>query len=107
MAKREEKPLVRLYRRKDSPCWYVCYRENGKRVRRSVGPDRRIAEIRRSEIEKRLLAKKYLGVEPSEPEPPKHYTLRELAERYVAFARQYKRSWRRDEQIFRVHLLPF
>ena len=96
--------IVHLYKRKDSPNWYIYYRKDGKRIRKSVGPDREIAEAVRNKIEQELLMERFLGIPQA---VHRETTLGQLAERYIQYAYQHKRSADRDEYIIRRHLLPF
>lgn len=57
--------MVRLYKRPESPYYYVDYIVNGKRVRRSLGVrDQKLAELKAKEIEVEL-AKGRLGFQKS------------------------------------------
>jgi integrase len=82
-----------LYQRKKAGVWYADYFANGKRVQESTGTrNKREAEkflaLRISEVQRGVYVK------------PVHVPLGELWERYIAYARAHKRSWRRDEQMY-------
>jgi integrase len=81
-----------LYQR-DAGVWYADYYADGKRVQESTGTrNRREAEkflaLRISEVHRGVFVK-------AAPVP-----LPELWERYLAYARTHKRSWKRDEQMY-------
>ena len=79
--------------------WYADYYAYGERIQESTGTaDRRKAEkfyaLRLSEVERRVFVK------------PVDVSLTEFGERYMAYAKTHKRSWRRDEQML-GHLKTF
>lgn len=81
-----------LYRRK-AGVWYADFFADGKRVQESTGTrNKREAEkflaLRVSEVQRCVYVK------------PVHTPLPELWERYFAYAKAHKRSWRRDEQMY-------
>jgi integrase len=80
-----------LYRRGQT--WYADYQADGKRVQESTGTaNRREAEkflaLRVSEVQRGVYVK------------PVHVPLAELWERYNAYSKAHKRSWKRDEQMY-------
>ena len=82
-----------LYRRKDAGIWYADFYVDGQRVQESTGTaNKREAEkflaLRSSEVQRGVYVK------------PIHVPLPELWERYIAYARTHKRSWKRDEQMY-------
>lgn len=82
-----------LYRRKEAGIWYADYYVNGQRVQESTGtPNKREAEkflaLRSSEVQRGVYVKHV------------HVPLPELWERYLAYAKTHKRSWKRDEQMY-------
>lgn len=82
-----------LYQRRKAGVWYADYFASGKRVQESTGTrNKREAEkflaLRISEVQRGVYVK------------PVHVPLEELWERYIAYARAHKRSWRRDEQMY-------
>lgn len=82
-----------LYRRKDAGIWYADFYVDGQRVQESTGTaNKREAEkflaLRSSEVQRGVYVK------------PIHVPLPELWERYFAYARTHKRSWKRDEQMY-------
>jgi integrase len=82
-----------LYRRKEAGIWYADFFADGKRVQESTGT--------RNKRE----AEKFLALRVSEAQrgvyvKPVHVPLPELWERYFAYARTHKRSWKRDEQMY-------
>jgi integrase len=82
-----------LYRRKEAGIWYADFFADGQRVQQSTGTrNKREAEkffaLRVSEAQRGVYVK------------PVHVPLGELWERYFAYAKAHKRSWRRDEQMY-------
>src|ERR1700729_1295091 len=82
-----------LYRRKDAGIWSADFYVDGQRVQESTGTaNKREAEkflaLRVSEVQRGVYVK------------PVHVPLEELWERYFAYAKAHKRSWRRDEQMY-------
>jgi integrase len=82
-----------IYQRKEAGFWYASYFVDGKRVQESTGT--------RNKRE----AEKFLALRVSEAqrgvyEKPVHTKLPELWERYIAFAKTHKRSWKRDVQMY-------
>ncbi len=80
-----------LYRR--GRIWYADFYADGQRVQESTGTaNKREAEkfvaLRISEAQRGVYVK------------PVHVPLPELWERYIAYARTHKRSWKRDEQMY-------
>ena len=80
-----------LYRR--GRIWYADFYADGRRVQESTGTaNRREAEkflaLRLSEAQRGVYVK------------PVHVPLAELWERYIAYAKAHKRSWKRDEQMY-------
>lgn len=80
-----------LYRR--GRTWYADFYADGKRIQESTGTvNRREAEkhlaLRLSEVQRGVFIK------------PVHVPLSELWERYIAYAKTHKRSWKRDEQMY-------
>ena len=81
-----------LYRRGQN--WYVSYSADGRRIQESTGTaNRREAEkflaLRVSEVQRGVYVK------------PVHIPLPELWERYIGYSKAHKRSWKRDEQMYR------
>src|SRR5579871_999466 len=79
--------------------WYADYYSNGERIQECAGTtNKREAEkflaIRLSEIQRGVFVK------------PVDIPLPEFGERYIAYAKTHKRSWKRDEQML-GHLKRF
>lgn len=82
-----------LYRRTEAGPWYADYYADGKRMLESTGTaNKREAEkilaLRVSEVQRGVYVKLV------------HVALPELWERYIAYAKLHKRSWKRDMQLF-------
>lgn len=80
-----------LYRR--GQFWYASYSADGRRIQESTGTaNRREAEkflaLRVSEVQRGVYVK------------PVNVPLLELWERYIAYSKAHKRSWKRDEQMY-------
>jgi integrase len=74
---------VRIYKRENSPYWYVSYSYNGKRHRYSLGvTDKRNARLKAGVIEKELA----LGIDPVR-KPYKQEPLPDLFERYLNYCK--------------------
>jgi integrase len=79
-----------LYRR--GRIWYADYYANGERFQESTG----VANKREAE---KFLALRISDVQRGVFVRPVNTTLPELGERYIAFAKLHKRSWKRDVQM--------
>lgn len=82
-------------RRKDNRQFYIDYRVDGRRVREVIGPSRSQAvnalAMRKSDI---IAGRFHLP-------PEEKLTFDVAVERYMLWARQHKRSWRDDLEIFK------
>ena len=88
-----ERSLTWLFYRRGL-IWYADFYADGKRVQESTGTaNRREAEkfvaLRLSEAQRGVYVK------------PVHVPLPELWERYIAYSKAHKRSWKRDDQMYR------
>ena len=72
--------------------WWIGYYVNGDRKRERIGPDKRLAEtvLRKRKVE--IVEGKFL-----DRQRPITTTFDELAQAYLNYARENKRSWDRDE----------
>jgi hypothetical protein len=72
---------------------WIDYDVNGHRKRERIGPDKRLAEtvLRKPKVE--IAEGKYL-----DRQRPNTTTFEELAQAYLAYSRDNKRSWDRDER---------
>src|ERR1039457_4959426 len=88
-----ERSLTWLFYRRGL-IWYADFYADGKRVQESTGTaNRREAEkfvaLRLSEAQRGVYVK------------PVHVPLPELWERYIAYSKAHKHSWKRDDQMYR------
>ena len=97
-------------RRSGGKTFYVRYRDqHGRTKQHKVGNADHITIEEARQHAQKLLARVALGGDPAEDRK----TLRQIptfaefvTERYLPFAKTYKRSWRLDESLLRNHLLP-
>jgi len=97
-------------RRSGGKTFYVRYRDGHARIRQyKVGNAQYLEVDEARERARELLARVTLGQDPAD----ERNTLRQVptfskfvTERYLPFAKSYKRSWQLDESLLRNHLLP-
>jgi integrase len=97
-------------RRSGGKTFYIRYRDHHGRIRQfKVGNAQYLAVDEARQRARELLARVTLGQDPIE----ERNTLRQVptfskfvTERYLPFAKSYKRSWKFDEGLLRNHLLP-
>lgn len=82
-------------RRKDNGQFYIDFTVDGRRVREVVGPSRRQAVDALAQRRAEIIAGRFRL--PTEP----RLTYDVAVERYMAWAKQHKRSWRDDLEIFK------
>lgn len=90
-----------IYKNKKTGCWHIDYRANGRRIREKVGPSKRIAE--------NALAKRKAEIAEGRFFDMKHQSrskFYEAAERFLSYSKANKKSYRRDEGIVRIYLVP-
>jgi integrase len=97
-------------RRSGGKTYYIRYRDQHGRIRQwKVGNAQHLTVEEAREHARKLLARVALGEDPVEERAARRQvpTLSEfVTERYLPFAKAYKRSWRLDESLLRNHLLP-
>jgi len=83
--------------------WYIdtCYK--GKRIRKAVGTDKKLAEITLKKVETELIENKWLDIK-KEHKIKFSEVSKEFLEKY---SKVNKRSWERDERIINHHLNKF
>jgi len=81
--------------------WYIDYRYQGERVRERVGPSRKIAENALITRQAEIVQGRFHMAQRSEER------FEQFAQEYLEFAKKSKTSWKRDEGILRLHLIPF
>jgi hypothetical protein len=97
-------------RKSGGKTFYIRYRDQHGRTRQcKVGNAQHLTVEEAREHGRKLLARVALGEDPVEERAERRQvpTLSEfVAERYLPFAKAYKRSWQLDESLLRNHLLP-
>lgn len=94
-----------IYRRKDSPVWWMSFLYNGRQYQKSTGTeDKETAKKIFTNIQAKIALNQWI---PEEREQRKEYTFKELAEKYAEWAEGRVRSWERSVKpvIFNI-LLP-
>lgn len=93
---------MRIYKRKNS--WYLDYTYKGKRIRKSVGRSKKVAELTLKDIEVKIAKEEQLGIHDT-----KKILLTDFAEEYLKFSKTNKapQSHRRDIVSLRVNLMPY
>jgi integrase len=90
--------------------FYIRYRDQHGRIRQcKVGSAQHLTVEEAREHARRLLARVALGEDPGEERATRRQVptfSRFVTERYLPFAKTYKRSWQLDEALLRNHLLP-
>jgi len=88
--------MGRIYQRDQA--WYIDYSFNGRRVRKSVGTSKKMAELALKDVELRIAKGEFLGVSED-----RRMTFDELVAEYLKFSKTNKRPqvYRRDQIITR------
>jgi integrase len=83
--------------------WWIDFYHQNKRIRRKVGPSKKVAEMALADIQVKQSKKEFLGVCE-----PKKILLRDFAEEYLEHskANKAKSSYERDITTVRKHLVP-
>jgi integrase len=93
-----------LYRRPDSPIWWICFSADGKQYRRSTGTDnRKLAEKILAKVETQVVEGKWFDIDHS-----KQRTLQEMIERYDKEYTSHRKyySQKREKSVFK-HLYAY
>ena len=98
---REEKKWEFLRRQGN---WWIDFYHQGKRVRRKVGPSKKVAEMALADVEVKKAKKEFLGVCD-----PKSILFKDFADEYLEYskANKAKSSYESDVTIVEKHLEPF
>lgn len=93
--------MGRIFKRGRS--WYIDCALKGRRIRKSVGPSRRVAELALRDIELKSARGEYLGIYED-----KRVLFEDFAERYLTFSKANKapKSYGRDLTSLRTNLIP-
>ena len=90
--------------------FYIRYRDQHGQIRQcKVGSAQHLTVEEAREHARRLLARVALGEDPGEERATRRQVptfSQFVTERYLPFAKTYKRSWQLDEALLRNHLLP-
>jgi len=79
--------------------YWIDYRDpNGKRIREPVGYDKRVAQRALDKVRTEIAEGKYLD----KRQKAKETAFSDMAKRYLAWAKEHKRSWKRDETVIKV-----
>jgi integrase len=83
--------------------WWIDFYHQGKRVRRKVGPSKKVAEMALADIEVKKAKQEFLGVCE-----PKRKLFRDFAGEYLEYskANKAKTSYDRDTTTIKKHLVP-
>ncbi len=83
--------------------WWIDFYHQGKRVRRKVGPSKRVAEMALADIQVKKSKNDFLGVCD-----PKRILFKDFAREYLEYskANKAKSSYERDASIIKLHVLP-
>ena len=102
--------LLLEVRRSGGKTFYVRYRDlHGRERRFKIGPPPVLSVGQARRKAKTILAQAYLGEDPQAKRKELRAIpslLRFVEESYLPFARGNKRSWRTDETLLRLHILP-
>lgn len=90
-----------VFRKRDK--WWIDYYDPaGRRVRKMIGPNKRVAEAALAKARVEIAEGKYLDKRWK----PEESTLKRMADRFMEWSETNKRSWSRDELCIR-HLIAF
>ena len=83
--------------------WWIDFYHQGKRIRRKVGPSKRVAEMALADVQVKKAKNDFLGVCD-----PKKIFFRDFAAEYLEYSRtnKAKSSYDRDETVIEKHLVP-
>jgi len=91
-----------VYRRGNT--WYIDFYVRGQRIRKKIGPSRKLAELALKDAEVKIAKGDYLGIYEERKIPFSDY-----AKQYLEYSKtnKAKRSYERDVTSLRVHLVPY
>ncbi|MFC1833237.1 tyrosine-type recombinase/integrase [Thermodesulfobacteriota bacterium] len=83
--------------------WWIDFYHQGKRIRRKVGPSKKVAEMALADVQVKKAKNDFLGVCE-----PKRIPFKDFAAEYLEYSRANKAlsSYERDETVVRAHLVP-
>lgn len=93
--------MGRIFKRGGS--WYIDFTHKGRRLRKRVGPSKRVAELALKDVELKSARGEYLGIYEE-----RKVLFEDFAEKYLAFSKANKaaKSSRRDMTSLRTNLVP-
>ena len=82
--------------------WWIDFYHQGKRIRRKVGPSKKVAEMALADVQVKKAKKEFLGVCE-----PKKILFKDFAEQYLEYSKANKAvsSYQRDRTIVNTHLV--
>ncbi len=88
---------------KKNGAWWIDFYHQGKRIRRKVGPSKKVAEMALADIEVKKAKQEFLGVCD-----PKRILFKDFADEYLEYSRanKAKSSYERDSTTINKHLVP-
>jgi site-specific recombinase XerD len=88
---------------KKGSAWWIDFYHQGKRIRRKVGPSKRVADMALADVQVKKAKNDFLGVCE-----PKRITFKDFAVEYLEYskANKAKSSYERDLTIIQKHLAP-
>jgi len=83
--------------------WWIDFYHQGKRIRRKVGPSKKLAEQVLADVQVKKAKQEFLGICE-----PKKILFRDFAKEYLEYAKanKAKSSHKRDRSIVNCHLIP-
>jgi len=88
---------------KKGSSWWIDFYHQGKRIRRKVGPSKKVAEMALADVQVKKAKNDFLGVCD-----PKRVTFKDFAAEYLEYAKanKAKSSYERDVTTIKKHLVP-
>jgi integrase len=88
---------------KKGSSWWIDFYHQGKRIRRKVGPSKKVAEMALADVQVKKAKNDFLGVCE-----PKKILFKNFVAEYLEYSRVNKArsSYERDETVIRAHLVP-
>jgi integrase len=83
--------------------WWIDFYHQGKRIRRKVGPSKKVAEMALADVQVKRAKNDFLGVCD-----PKKIMFKDFANEYLEYskANKAKSSYERDDTVIQKHLVP-
>ena len=83
--------------------WWIDFCHQGKRIRRKVGPSKKVAEMALADVEVKRAKQEFLGICE-----PKSVLFKDFADEYLEYSKANKAtsSYDRDTTTIKKHLVP-